>query len=36
MNRGSTFADVVGRAPDCALHRLELMSDNPRPMPTPR
>ncbi|MFN8895301.1 MAG: hydantoinase B/oxoprolinase family protein [Betaproteobacteria bacterium] len=29
IDRGGTFTDVVGRAPDGALHTLKLLSDNP-------
>jgi 5-oxoprolinase (ATP-hydrolysing) len=29
IDRGGTFTDVVGRAPDRALHTLKLLSDNP-------
>ena len=29
IDRGGTFTDVVGRAPDCTLHTLKLLSDNP-------
>ena len=29
IDRGGTFTDVVGRAPDGALHPLKLLSDNP-------
>jgi 5-oxoprolinase (ATP-hydrolysing) len=29
IDRGGTFTDVVGRAPDARLHTLKLLSDNP-------
>ncbi|HEU5296964.1 MAG TPA: hydantoinase B/oxoprolinase family protein [Burkholderiaceae bacterium] len=29
IDRGGTFTDVVGRAPDRSLHTLKLLSDNP-------
>ncbi|MBL8307190.1 MAG: 5-oxoprolinase, partial [Rubrivivax sp.] len=29
IDRGGTFTDVVGRAPDGALHTLKLLSENP-------
>jgi len=29
IDRGGTFTDVVGRAPDWALHTLKLLSENP-------
>ena len=29
IDRGGTFTDIVGRAPDAALHTLKLLSDNP-------
>jgi 5-oxoprolinase (ATP-hydrolysing) len=29
IDRGGTFTDVVGRAPDRTLHTLKLLSDNP-------
>ncbi|MCW5659899.1 MAG: hydantoinase B/oxoprolinase family protein [Burkholderiaceae bacterium] len=29
IDRGGTFTDVVGRAPDGTLHTLKLLSDNP-------
>ncbi|MDH3263715.1 MAG: 5-oxoprolinase, partial [Paracoccaceae bacterium] len=29
IDRGGTFTDVVGRAPDGALHPLKLLSENP-------
>ncbi|NYS23704.1 hydantoinase B/oxoprolinase family protein [Rhodobacteraceae bacterium 2376] len=29
IDRGGTFTDVVGRAPDGAVHPLKLLSDNP-------
>ena len=29
IDRGGTFTDIVGRAPDGALHTLKLLSDNP-------
>ncbi|MFP5400018.1 MAG: hydantoinase B/oxoprolinase family protein [Gammaproteobacteria bacterium] len=29
IDRGGTFTDLVGRAPDGALHTLKLLSDNP-------
>ena len=29
IDRGGTFTDVIGRAPDGALHTLKLLSDNP-------
>ncbi len=30
IDRGGTFTDIVGRAPDGALHTLKLLSENPR------
>jgi 5-oxoprolinase (ATP-hydrolysing) len=30
IDRGGTFTDVVGRAPDGALHTLKLLSENPQ------
>jgi 5-oxoprolinase (ATP-hydrolysing) len=30
IDRGGTFTDVVGRAPDGTLHTLKLLSDNPQ------
>jgi 5-oxoprolinase (ATP-hydrolysing) len=30
IDRGGTFTDVIGRAPDGALHTLKLLSDNPQ------
>ncbi len=30
VDRGGTFTDVVGRAPDGALHTLKLLSENPQ------
>ena len=29
IDRGGTFTDVVGRAPDGHLHTLKLLSENP-------
>ena len=29
IDRGGTFTDIVGRAPDGALHTLKLLSENP-------
>jgi 5-oxoprolinase (ATP-hydrolysing) len=29
IDRGGTFTDVIGRAPDRSLHTLKLLSDNP-------
>jgi 5-oxoprolinase (ATP-hydrolysing) len=29
IDRGGTFTDVVGRAPDASLHTLKLLSENP-------
>ena len=29
IDRGGTFTDVIGRAPDGTLHTLKLLSDNP-------
>jgi 5-oxoprolinase (ATP-hydrolysing) len=29
IDRGGTFTDIVGRAPDDSLHTLKLLSDNP-------
>jgi len=29
IDRGGTFTDVVGRAPDGAIHTHKLLSDNP-------
>ncbi|HEY6355965.1 MAG TPA: hydantoinase/oxoprolinase N-terminal domain-containing protein, partial [Burkholderiaceae bacterium] len=29
IDRGGTFTDIVGRAPDRTLHTLKLLSDNP-------
>ena len=29
IDRGGTFTDVVGRAPDGELHTLKLLSENP-------
>ena len=29
IDRGGTFTDVVGRAPDGRLHTLKLLSENP-------
>jgi 5-oxoprolinase (ATP-hydrolysing) len=29
IDRGGTFTDIVGRAPDRSLHTLKLLSDNP-------
>lgn len=29
IDRGGTFTDVIGRAPDTRLHTLKLLSDNP-------
>ena len=29
IDRGGTFTDIIGRAPDAALHTLKLLSDNP-------
>ena len=31
IDRGGTFTDIVGRAPDGALHTLKLLSENPGP-----
>ena len=33
IDRGGTFTDVVGRAPDGALHTLKLLSENPEQYP---
>ncbi len=30
IDRGGTFTDIVGRAPDGALHTLKLLSENPQ------
>jgi len=30
IDRGGTFTDVIGRAPDGALHTLKLLSENPQ------
>jgi len=30
IDRGGTFTDIVGRAPDASLHTLKLLSDNPQ------
>ena len=29
IDRGGTFTDIVGRAPDATLHTLKLLSENP-------
>ena len=29
IDRGGTFTDIVGRAPDASLHTLKLLSENP-------
>jgi 5-oxoprolinase (ATP-hydrolysing) len=29
IDRGGTFTDVIGRAPDGSLHPLKLLSENP-------
>ena len=29
VDRGGTFTDIVGRAPDATLHTLKLLSENP-------
>jgi 5-oxoprolinase (ATP-hydrolysing) len=29
IDRGGTFTDIVGRAPDGELHTLKLLSENP-------
>ena len=33
IDRGGTFTDIVGRAPDAALHTLKLLSENPEHYP---
>jgi len=33
IDRGGTFTDLVGRAPDGALHTLKLLSENPEQYP---
>ena len=33
IDRGGTFTDVIGRAPDGALHTLKLLSENPEQYP---
>ena len=33
IDRGGTFTDVIGRAPDGALHTLKLLSENPEHYP---
>ncbi len=33
IDRGGTFTDIVGRAPDGALHTLKLLSENPEAYP---
>ncbi|MCC7152348.1 MAG: hypothetical protein IT501_10105, partial [Rubrivivax sp.] len=33
VDRGGTFTDLVGRAPDGQLHTLKLLSDNPEQYP---
>ena len=33
IDRGGTFTDVVGRAPDDSLHTLKLLSENPAQYP---
>ena len=30
IDRGGTFTDIVGRAPDGALHTLKLLSEQPQ------
>ena len=30
IDRGGTFTDIVGRAPDASLHTLKLLSENPQ------
>ncbi len=30
IDRGGTFTDIVGRAPEGVLHTLKLLSDNPQ------
>ena len=29
IDRGGTFTDIVGRAPDASLHTMKLLSENP-------
>jgi 5-oxoprolinase (ATP-hydrolysing) len=33
IDRGGTFTDVVGRAPDGTLHQRKLLSENPEAYP---
>ncbi len=33
IDRGGTFTDIVGRAPDAELHTLKLLSENPEQYP---
>ncbi len=33
IDRGGTFTDIVGRAPDASLHTLKLLSENPEQYP---